>query len=108
MSNFISECDVPTNCITPANVGGMGSITFPGECGHLGSGDIPSPTGHVYTQVLPYDSFLKSPHWKKKKKKKHVKPNTPDSPYYEHSPNPKHYNYVYDFKEYMEKSKEGL
>lgn len=103
----IIECEGVPNGVTPANVGGMGAIALPGECGLKGSGDLPSPSGKVYNQILPFDSFIKS-NWKKKKRKKYKKPNTPDSPYYEHSPNPDVYKYVYDFKQYMDKAKEGL
>lgn len=103
----IKECEGVPNGITPQQVGGMGTIMFPGG-GHCGSGDLPSPTGKVYKQIMPFDTFIKSPEWKKKKKKKYKKPNTPDSPYYKHSPNPPEYNHVYDFKRYMDKAKEGL
>lgn len=85
----------------------MGAISLPGELGDKGSGDLPSPTGKVYKQVMPFDSFVKSPEWKKRKKKKHVQ-TTPDSPYYKHSPNPPEYKHVYDFKEYIKRVKEEL
>lgn len=111
----INECDVPTNCITPANVGGMGAIEFPGDNpnngydGVRGSGDLPLPSGKVYNQILPFDSFVKSSEWKRKKKNKNKKPNTPDSSYYKKLKSSEYYkNFVYDFKEYMDKAKEGL
>ena len=110
------ECEggVP-NGVTPSQVGGMGEITFPGDNpnngydGVKGSGDVPLPSGvsKPYKQIMTYDTFVKST-WKKSNKKKHVKPNTPDSPYYKHSPNPPEYKYVYDFKTYIDKAKEGL
>ena len=105
----LTECEggVPGG-VTPANVGGMGAIAFPGQFGPKGSGDLPLPSGKVYNQILPFDSFIKSSNRKKKKNKKYKKPNTPDSPYYKHSPNPDVYKYVYDFKTYMNKAKEGI
>ncbi len=66
----INECDGVPNGATPMNVGGMGDIVLPGS-GSPGSGDIPlpGPTGTVYTQVQPFDQFIKKSKWKKKKKK---------------------------------------
>ena len=102
----IKECEGVPNGSTPANVGGMGAIQFPCD-GHVGSGDLPKPSGvGFYKQIMPFDSFIRQ-NWKKKKKIK-KKPNSPDSPYYKHSPNPSEYKYVYDFKTYMDKAKEEL
>ena len=114
MSNKnINECEggVPGG-ITPDLVGGMGSIELPGDNpnngydGIKGSGDIPKGSGHVYKQIMTYDTFIKLPEWKKKKKNKNKKEMTPDSPYYKHSPNPPEYSHVYDFKEYIKKVKD--
>jgi hypothetical protein len=101
----IDECDVaPVGCNVLGDLPGMGPIEFPHD-GKPGSGDIPMPSGKLYYQVQPFDSFVKDPHWKKRKKMKKKK-NTPDSEIYKHSPNPSVYKYVYDFKTYMEKAKD--
>lgn len=95
----ISECDGVPNGATPMNVGGMGDIVIPGG-GSPGSGDIPlpGPTGRVYTQVQPFDQFIKKSKWKKKKKK--FKGKT--------TPNGDIYSYVDDFKTYAKRTEENL
>lgn len=94
----INECGVP-NGATPMNVGGMGDIVLP-ISGSPGSGDIPlpSPTGTVYTQVQPFDKFIK----KHKKKRKHKLEKHSDA---EHTPNDSVYDYVDDFRTYVERTK---
>ena len=95
----IVECEGVPGGITPANVGGMGAAYFPGPNGEPGSGDLPSPTGIVYHQVAPYTVFLKELKKKKKKKKFRIE----DEPC-AHSKNPKVYNYVDDFREYVDRT----
>lgn len=96
----IDECD----CVSPnggavfGDVPGMGDITFPGECGEKGSGDLPMPSGKLYKQVMPFDSFVKVP--KKKKKRKLEKHSDA-----EHTPNAPMYDYVDDFRTYVERTK---
>ena len=91
----INECEGGApGAIAFGDVAGMGDITFPGESGvdKLGSGDLPLPSGKVYTQVAPFDTFLKS---KKNRKKLKKQKHTPNSPYY---------TYVDDFKTYVERT----
>ena len=95
----INECDGVPGGLTPADVGGMGSAYFPGPNGESGSGDLPSPTGMVYHQVAPFDSFVKIRKPKKKKKKKFRIEDEPCA----HSKNPKVYDYVDDFREYVDR-----
>ena len=96
----IVECDGVPGGATPANVGGMGAAYFPGPNGEPGSGDLPSPTGIVYHQVAPYTTFLKQIKKKKKKTKKFRKEDEPCV----HSPNAKVYDYVDDFREYVDRT----
>lgn len=96
----IDECDGVPGGATPANVGGMGAAYFPGPNGEPGSGDLPSPTGIVYHQVAPYTMFLKQTKKKKKKTKKFRKEDEPCV----HSPNAKVYDYVDDFREYVDRT----
>lgn len=92
----MNECDGVPGGATPMNVGGMGDVVLPGS-GSPGSADIPlpNPTGGVYTQVQPFDQFIKKAKWKKKKKKFKG----------EKTPNGKIYSYVDDFKTYAKKIK---
>lgn len=92
----VNECDGVPGGATPMNVGGMGDVVLPGS-GSPGSADIPlpGPTGGVYTQVQPFDQFIKKAKWKKKKKKFKG----------EKTPNGKIYSYVDDFKTYAKKIK---
>ena len=89
----INECGISGGA-TPMNVGGMGDVSFPSN-GEVGSGDIPlpSPTGVVYKQVQPFDQFIKSAKWKRKKKKFKGK----------RTPNSDIYSYVDDFKTYAKR-----
>ena len=96
----IVECDGVPGGATPANVGGMGAAYFPGPNGEPGSGDLPSPTGIVYHQVAPYTTFLKQIKKKKKKAKKFRKEDEPCV----HSPNAKVYDYVDDFRDYVDRT----
>ena len=96
----IVECEGVPGGATPANVGGMGAAYFPGPNGEPGSGDLPSPTGIVYHQVAPYTMFLKQTKKKKKKAKKFRKEDEPCV----HSPNAKVYDYVDDFREYVDRT----
>ena len=93
------ECDGVPGGLTPADVGGMGPAYFPGPNGEPGSGDLPSPTGIVYKQVAPFDSFIKI-RKQKKKKKKFRKEDEPCA----HSPNTKVYDYVDDFRDYVDRT----
>ena len=95
----LKECDGVPGGLTPADVGGMGAAYFPGPNGEPGSGDLPSPTGHVYHQVAPFGIFIKELK-KKKKKKKFRKEDEPCS----HSPNAKVYDYVDDYREYVDRT----
>ena len=95
----IVECEGVPGGATPANVGGMGAAYFPGPNGEPGSGDLPSPTGIVYHQVAPFGVFIKELK-KKKKKKKFRKEDEPCS----HSPNAKVYDYVDDYREYVDRT----
>ena len=95
----IVECEGVPGGATPANVGGMGTAYFPGPNGEPGSGDLPSPTGIVYQQVAPFGVFIKDLK-KKKKKKKFRKEDEPCV----HSPNAKVYDYVDDFREYVDRT----
>ena len=98
----LNECEGVPGGATPANVGGMGAITFPGPDGTPGSGDLPSPTGKVYQQVAPFGIFVNSLYGKRKKKKK-KKFRKEDEPCV-HSPNAKVYDYVDDFREYVDRT----
>ena len=95
----IVECDGVPGGATPANVGGMGSAYFPGPNGEPGSGDIPMPTGKVYQQVAPFGIFIRAKKGKKKKKKFRKE----DEPCV-HSPNAKVYDYVDDYREYVDRT----
>ncbi len=95
----INECDGVPGGLTPADVGGMGPAYFPGPNGEPGSGDLPSPTGIVYKQVAPFDTFIKIRKQKKKKKKFRIE----DEPC-AHSKNPKIYNHVDDFRDYVDRT----
>ena len=99
-SEYIYECDGVPGGLTPADVGGMGAIYFPGPEGVPGSGDLPIPTGHVYKQIAPFDTFLKERKKKKNKKKKFRKEDEPCV----HSPNAKVYDYVDDYREYVDRT----
>jgi hypothetical protein len=94
------ECEGVPGGLTPADVGGMGPAYFPGPNGEPGSGDLPSPTGIVYKQVAPFDTFIKMRRPKKNKKKKFRKEDEPCV----HSPNAKVYDYVDDFREYVDRT----
>ena len=96
----INECDGVPGGLTPADVGGMGPAYFPGPNGEPGSGDLPSPTGIVYKQVAPFDTFIKIRKQKKKKKKKFRIEDEPCA----HSPNTKVYDYVDDFRDYVDRT----
>ena len=98
--NGLNECDGVPGGVTPGCIGGMGPACFPGADGTPGSGDLPSPTGIVYQQVAPFSIFIKD--WKKKKKKK-KKFRKEDEPCV-HSPNKKVYNYVDDYREYVDRT----
>ena len=93
------SCDGVPGGITPANVGGMGEISFPGPNGEPGSGDLPMPTGKVYQQVAPFGIFIQAKKGKKRKKK-FRKEDEPCS----HSPNAKVYDYVDDYREYGDRT----
>ena len=93
------SCDGVPGGITPANVGGMGEISFPGPNGEPGSGDLPMPTGKVYQQVAPFGIFIQAKKGKKRKKK-FRKEDEPCS----HSPNAKVYDYVDDYREYVDRT----
>ena len=95
----INECDGVPGGLTPADVGGMGPAYFPGPNGEPGSGDLPSPTGIVYKQVAPFDTFIKIRKQKKKKKKKFRIEDEPCA----HSKNPKIYDHVDDFRDYVDR-----
>ena len=97
--NNINECDGVPGGLTPADVGGMGPAYFPGPNGEPGSGDLPSPTGIVYKQVAPFDAFIKIRKQKKKKKKKFRIEDEPCA----HSKNPKIYDHVDDFRDYVDR-----
>lgn len=99
ISEYIYECDGVPGGLTPADVGGMGAITFPGADGTPGSGDIPMPTGHVYQQVAPFGIFIRTKKGKKRKKK-FRKEDEPCA----HSPNAKVYDYVDDYREYVDRT----
>ena len=101
--NNINECDGVPGGLTPADVGGMGPAYFPGPNGEPGSGDLPSPTGIVYKQVAPFDSFIKIRKHKKKKKKFRKE----DEPCV-HSPNTKVYDYVDDFRDYVDRTYDNI
>ena len=96
----IVECDGVPGGLTPTYVGGMGPTYFPGPNGEPGSGDLPSPTGIVYKQVAPFDTFIKMRRPKKNKKKKFRKEDEPCV----HSPNAKVYDYVDDFRDYVDRT----
>lgn len=97
--SHLNECEGVPGGTTPADVGGMGAAYFPGPNGEPGSGDLPSPTGIVYHQVAPFGVFIKELK-KKKKKKKFRKEDEPCS----HSPNKKVYDYVDDYREYVDRT----
>ena len=103
ISEYIYECDGVPGGITPADVGGMGAITFPGADGTPGSGDIPMPTGHVYQQVAPFGIFIRAKKGKKRKKK-FRKEDEPCA----HSPNAKVYDYVDDYREYVDRTYDNM
>ena len=100
--NNILECDGVPGGLTPADVGGMGPAYFPGPNGEPGSGDLPSPTGKVYQQVAPFGIFVNSLYGKRKKKRK-KKFRKEDEPCV-HSPNAKVYDYVDDYREYVDRT----
>ena len=95
----INECDGVPGGLTPVDVGGMGPAYFPGPNGEPGSGDLPSPTGIVYKQVAPFDTFIKIKKQKKKKKKFRK-----EDELCAHSPNAKVYDYVDDFRDYVDRT----
>ena len=99
----INECDGVPGGLTPADVGGMGPAYFPGPNGEPGSGDLPSPTGIVYKQVAPFDSFIKIRKQKKKKKKFRK-----EDELCVHSPNTKVYDYVDDFRDYVDRTYDNI
>ena len=99
MAGADESCDGVPGGITPANVGGMGEISFPGPNGEPGSGDLPMPTGKVYQQVAPFGIFIQAKKGKKRKKK-FRKEDEPCS----HSPNAKVYDYVDDYREYVDRT----
>ena len=99
-SEYIYECEGVPGGLTPADVGGMGAAYFPGLNGEPGSGDLPMPTGHVYQQVAPFAAFIKERKKKGKKKKKFRKEDEPCV----HSPNAKVYDYVDDYREYVDRT----
>ena len=110
---YVTECTGVQGGATPANVGGMGDIVLPGGepgSGSPGSGDIPlpSPTGKVYTQVQPFDQFikknLKNGKIKKSKRKRRLEKNS-DA---EHTPNAPVYDYVDDFRTYAQRTQNNL
>lgn len=116
MNLIDEECEggVPGG-ITPDQVGGMGAIEFPGDNpdngydGVRGSGDIPLGSGvsKPYKQIMTYDTFVKTK--KKKQNKFTTKNETPDSEYYPRQKSSPYYkDFVYDFKTYIKKSKEGI
>ena len=92
-------CDGVPGGATPANVGGMGAAYFPGPNGEPGSGDLPMPTGKVYQQVAPFGIFIQAKKGKKRKKKFRKE----DEPCV-HSPNAKVYDYVDDYREYVDRT----
>lgn len=92
-------CDGVPGGATPANVGGMGAAYFPGPNGEPGSGDLPMPTGKVYQQVAPFGIFIRAKKGKKRKKKFRKE----DEPCV-HSPNAKVYDYVDDYREYVDRT----
>ena len=94
-----NECEGVPGGLTPVDVGGMGAAYFPGPNGEPGSGDLPMPTGRVYQQVAPFSGFIKMKK-SKKKKKKFRKEDEPCS----HSPNAKVYDYVDDYREYVDRT----
>ena len=100
--SHLNECDGVPGGLTPADVGGMGPAYFPGPNGEPGSGDLPSPTGKVYQQVAPFGIFVNNIYGKRKKKKK-KKFRKEDEPCV-HSPNAKVYDYVDDFREYVDRT----
>ena len=95
------ECEGVPGGLTPVDVGGMGPAYFPGPNGEPGSGDLPSPTGKVYQQVAPFGIFVNSLYGKKKKRKKKFRKE--DEPCV-HSPNAKVYDYVDDYREYVDRT----
>ena len=95
----LDECDGVPGGLTPGDVGGMGAAYFPGPNGEPGSGDLPSPTGIVYQQVAPFGIFINMKK-KKKRKKKFRKEDEPCA----HSPNAKVYDYVDDFRDYVDRT----
>ena len=99
-SVYIYECEGVPGGLTPADVGGMGAAYFPGPNGEPGSGDLPMPTGKVYQQVAPFGIFIKERKKKGKKKKKFRKEDEPCV----HSPNAKVYDYVDDYREYVDRT----
>ena len=100
--NDLNECDGVPGGLTPADVGGMGAAYFPGPNGEPGSGDLPMPTGKVYHQIAPFGVFIKE-RKRKKKGKKYKKFRKEDEPCV-HSPNAKVYDYVDDYREYVDRT----
>lgn len=99
------ECEGVPGGLTPVDVGGMGPAYFPGPNGEPGSGDLPSPTGKVYQQVAPFGIFINSLYGKKKKRKKKFRKE--DEPCV-HSPNAKVYDYVDDYREYVDRTYDNM
>lgn len=99
------ECDVvaPNGGVVFGDVAGIGPITFPDECGEKGSGDLPTPSGKVYQQVAPFGQFIKMKKRKTKAKGKKKKFRKEDEPCV-HSENPPMYNYVDDFRDYVDRT----
>ena len=102
----MNECEGVPGGLTPVDVGGMGPAYFPGPNGESGSGDLPSPTGKVYQQVAPFGIFVNSLYGKKKKKRK-KKFRKEDEPCV-HSPNAKVYDYVDDYREYVDRTYDNM
>lgn len=101
----IYECDAvaPNGGAIFGDVAGIGSITFPDECDEKGSGDLPMPSGKVYQQVAPFGQFVKMKKRKTKTKGKKKKFRKEDEPCV-HSENPPMYNYVDDFRDYVDRT----
>lgn len=97
---FECDCAAPNGGAVFGDVSGMGPINLPGECGPAGSGDLPMPSGRVYKQVAPFDTFIKIKKSKKGKKKKFRKEDEPCV----HSPNGPMYNYVDDYRDYVDRT----
>ena len=100
------ECEGVPGGLTPVDVGGMGPAYFPGPNGEPGSGDLPSPTGKVYQQVAPFGIFVNSLYGKRKKKRK--KKFRKEDELCVHSPNAKVYDYVDDYREYVDRTYDNM